>query len=64
MHYADEHFSSDPAFFASISTLASELISQSKRYPHPLVLYKTVLRKQGENKRNPLPHSLPVPEEG
>jgi hypothetical protein len=47
MHYADEHFASDPTFFASISKLASELISQSKRYPHPLLLYKTVLWNQG-----------------
>ena len=47
MHYADEHFSSDPNFFSSVSKLASELISQSKRYPHPLLLYKTILWNQG-----------------
>ena len=49
MHYADEHFSSDPNFFSSVSKLASELISQSKRYPHPLLLYKTILWNQGDN---------------
>jgi hypothetical protein len=62
MHYADEHFSSDPAFFASISILASELISQSKRYPHPLVLYKTVLWNQGKNKTLSVQENIKKPE--
>ena len=43
MHYADHHFSEDPEFFSAVSKLSSELMSQSKRYPHPMVMYKTLL---------------------
>ncbi len=43
MQYADKHFSEDSSFFSSVSNIASNLLSQSRRYPHPLLLYKTVL---------------------
>lgn len=46
MYYANEHFQSDPQFYSSISKLSSTLLSQSKRYPHPLLLYKTVFWQQ------------------
>ena len=43
MHYADRHFHENQQLYSDISTLASQLLSQSKRYPHPLLLYKTLL---------------------
>lgn len=46
MTYSDTHFATDPALYSQISQFASTLISQSKRYPHPLVMYKTLLFQQ------------------
>jgi DNA polymerase III gamma/tau subunit len=46
MTYTDTHFATDPALYSQISQFASTLISQSKRYPHPLVMYKTLLFQQ------------------
>lgn len=43
MNYANTHFSTDPSLYSQISILASDLMNQSKRYPHPLVMYKTLL---------------------
>ncbi len=43
MTYTDTHFATAPALYSQISQFASALISQSKRYPHPLVMYKTIL---------------------
>lgn len=43
MQYADQHFSEDANFYSEVSKLASTLLAQSKRYPHPLLLYKTIL---------------------
>ncbi len=57
MQYADKHFASDSSFFSSVSTIASTLLSQSRRYPHPLLLYKTILytRPNSENSTNSQP---------
>lgn len=43
MQYADRHFHENKELYSDISTFASQLLSQSKRYPHPLLLYKTLL---------------------
>lgn len=43
MQYSDHHFTENPIFYSEISKLASTLLSQAKWYPHPLLLYKTVL---------------------
>lgn len=43
MQYADHHFIEDSIFYSQISQLASTLLSQAKWYPHPLLLYKTIL---------------------
>lgn len=43
MQYADHHFSENSGFYSEISQFASTLLSQAKWYPHPLLLYKTVL---------------------
>jgi hypothetical protein len=43
MQYADHHFVEDSVFYSEMSKLASTLLSQSRWYPHPLLLYKTVL---------------------
>ena len=48
MQYADNHFVEDVLFFSQISNIASMLLSQSRRYPHPLLLYKTILFQFGE----------------
>jgi DNA polymerase III gamma/tau subunit len=42
MQYADHHFTEDAGFFSQMSGLAGTLLSQSRWYPHPLLLYKTV----------------------
>jgi hypothetical protein len=50
MQYADKHFIEDSVFFSQISNIGSILLSQSRRYPHPLLLYKTILYTTiGEN---------------
>jgi len=50
MQYADKHFIEDSIFFSQISNIGSILLSQSRRYPHPLLLYKTILYTTiGEN---------------
>lgn len=43
MSYADRHFHEDRSLYTKISILAAELLAQSKWYPHPLLLYKTIL---------------------
>lgn len=43
MQYADDHFTEDSNFYSKISNISNTLLSQSRRYPHPLLLYKTVL---------------------
>lgn len=43
MSYADRHFNENRQLYTTISTLSSQLLSQAKRYPHPLLLYKTLL---------------------
>lgn len=43
MSYADRHFNENRQLYTMISTLSSQLLSQAKRYPHPLLLYKTLL---------------------
>jgi hypothetical protein len=43
MQYADKHFIEDSVFFSKISNIGSTLLSQSRRYPHPILLYKTIL---------------------
>ena len=50
MQYADKHFIEDSIFFSQISNIGSTLLSQSRRYPHPILLYKTILYTSiGEN---------------
>ena len=53
MSYADRHFNENRQLYTTISTLSSQLLSQAKRYPHPLLLYKTLLyntrNEQGTN---------------
>ena len=54
MQYADHHFIENSTFYSEISKLASTLLSQAKWYPHPLLLYKTILyssKQQVENKK-------------
>lgn len=41
MAYIDQHFAQDQTFFASLTTMVSWLIRDARRYPHPLLLYKT-----------------------
>ncbi len=50
MQYADHHFVEDSHFYSIISKLASTLLSQSRWYPHPLLLYKTILYTMATNK--------------
>ena len=50
MQYADHHFVNDSNFYSEISRLASTLLSQSRWYPHPLLLYKTILYTMTTNK--------------
>ena len=52
MNYADRHFSENRELYSTISTLASQLLSQAKWYPHPLLLYKTLLFNQLEGANN------------
>ena len=70
MQYADHHFVEDSTFYSEISKLASTLLSQAKWYPHPLLLYKTVLYQLARltpTKPNPTdltiakPHPNPSP---
>ena len=62
MQYADRHFYKNKELFSEISTLASQLLSQSKRYPHPLLLYKTLLYTQNSSisEHTPLVKKSPV----
>ncbi len=43
MSYADRHFNENRTLYSQISELSSQLLSQAKWYPHPLLLYKTLL---------------------
>ncbi len=43
MWYIDEHFADDQDFYASLTTMVSGLMRDARRYPHPLLLYKTSL---------------------
>lgn len=43
MHYADRHFMDDYSLYSAISNLSAQLLSEMKWYPHPLLLYKTIL---------------------
>lgn len=43
MAYIDQHFLDDQDFYASLTTMVSGLMRDARRYPHPLLLYKTSL---------------------
>gem|GEM_PF-4524999 len=62
MQYADEHFADDPVFYSKISTLASDLLSQSRWYPHPQLLYKTILFTLGDHPSSPLSETSSSPD--
>lgn len=42
MAYADHHFSENPALYTQLSEFSVEILRQLRRYPHPLLLYKTL----------------------
>ena len=55
MSYADRHFNENRQLYTTISTLSSQLLSQAKRYPHPLLLYKTLLYNNKTTTENSQP---------
>ena len=42
-HYADRHFAENMKLFSTISSLSADLLRQAKWFPHPLLLYKTLI---------------------
>ena len=55
MSYADRHFNENRQLYTTISTLSSQLLSQAKRYPRPLLLYKTLLYNNKTTTENSQP---------
>ncbi len=46
-HYADRHFAENMKLFSTISALSADLLRQAKWFPHPLLLYKTLIFQSG-----------------
>ena len=44
----DEHFMDDPAHYATLAGLMREIYGEIKRYPYPILVYKSKLWKYFE----------------